>query len=201
MRCHHFSLVTQSAVDHCPGTNPVILYIGWPGFFNSVFSWVHGSRPFMGQNLPNHLPQMPGAGSISRLQTLILTQQRLWYRRLARELWCWRRLKSLLHSKEIKPVNPKGNQPWIFIGRTDGWCWSSNILATWCEELTHWKRPWCWERLRAGEGGDRGWDGWMTSPTQWTWIWASSGRHWRTGEPDVLQSMASQRVGHDLATK
>ena len=52
------------------------------------------------------------------------------------------------------------------------WRWNSNTLATWCEEQTHLKRPWCWERLKAGgEGEDRGWDGWMASPTQWTWIW------------------------------
>ena len=57
------------------------------------------------------------------------------------------------------------------------WSWSSDTLATWCKELTHWKRPWCWERLRAGrEGDDRGWDGWMASPTQWTWVWANYGR-------------------------
>ena len=58
------------------------------------------------------------------------------------------------------------------------WCWSwnSNTLATWCKELTHWKRLWCWERLKAeGEGDNRGWDGWMASPTQWAWVWASSG--------------------------
>ena len=54
--------------------------------------------------------------------------------------------------------------------------WSSNTLATWCEKLTHWKRQWCWERLRAEEGGNRGWDGRMVSPTQWTWFWASSRR-------------------------
>ena len=60
------------------------------------------------------------------------------------------------------------------------WSWSSNTLATWCEEPTHWKRPWCWERLRTGgEGHDRGWDSWMASPTQWTWVWANSGRWWR----------------------
>ena len=54
--------------------------------------------------------------------------------------------------------------------------WSSNILATWCQEPTHWKRPWCWEILRAGgEEGNRGWGGWMSSPTQWTWVWANSG--------------------------
>ena len=56
------------------------------------------------------------------------------------------------------------------------WSWSSNTLATWCKEPTHWKRPWCWERLRAEEGDDRGWDGWMASLTQWTWVWANSGR-------------------------
>ena len=54
------------------------------------------------------------------------------------------------------------------------WSWSSNTLATWCKELTHWRRPWCWERLKAGgEGDDRGWDGWMASLTQWTWVWVN----------------------------
>ena len=55
------------------------------------------------------------------------------------------------------------------------WSWNSNTLATWCEELTHLKRPWCWERLMVGgEGDDRGWDSWMASPTQWIWVWGSS---------------------------
>ena len=75
------------------------------------------------------------------------------------------------------------------------WCWSwnSNTLATWCEELTHWKKPWCWERLKVGgEGDDRGWDGWMASLTQWKWVWVSSGSWWCTGKPGVLQSMGSQ---------
>ena len=109
--------------------------------------------------------------------------------------WCFwtvvleKTLESLLDSKGIKPVNPKGNQSWIFIGRTDAE--APIVLATWCEELTHWKRPWCWERLKAeGEGEDRGRDGWMASPTQWTWVWASSGRWWRTQNPGMLQSMS-----------
>jgi len=70
-----------------------------------------------------------------------------------------------------------------------------------CEELTHLKRPWCWERLKAGgEGDDRGWDGWMASLTQWTWVWVSSGS-WRwIGKPGVLQSMGSQRVRHNWET-
>ena len=66
----------------------------------------------------------------------------------------------------------------------------------WCEELTNSKRPWCWERLKVGgEGDDRGWDGWMTSPTRWTWVWASSGSWWWTGRPGMLQSLGLQRVG------
>ena len=83
------------------------------------------------------------------------------------------------------------------------WCWSwnSNTLATWCEELIHWKRPWCWERLKMGEGDHRGWDGWTVTLTQWTWVWASSGSWWWTGKPGVLQSMGSQRVKHDWETE
>ena len=80
------------------------------------------------------------------------------------------------------------------------WCWSwnSNTLATWSEELTHWKRPWRWEKLKAGgEGDDRGWDSWMASPTWWTWVWASSGSWWWKGKPSMLQSMGSQRVRHN----
>ena len=70
------------------------------------------------------------------------------------------------------------------------------------EEPIHWKRPWCWERLKAGgEGDDRGLDGWMASLTQWTWLCASSGRWWRTGKPGVLQSVGLQRVGHNWATE
>ena len=82
------------------------------------------------------------------------------------------------------------------------WSWYSNTLATWCEEPTHWKRPWCWERLKGGgEGEDRGWDSWIASSTQWTWVWASSGSWWWTGNPGVLPSMGSQRVGHDWVTE
>ena len=78
----------------------------------------------------------------------------------------------------------------------------SNTLATWCKEMAHLKRPWCWERLKVGgEGDDRGWDGWMTSPTQWTWVWASSGSWWWAGRPGVLQSMGSQRVRHEWVTE
>ena len=77
-------------------------------------------------------------------------------------------------------------------------CWSSNPLDTWWEELTHCKRSWCWERMKVGgEGDDRGWDGWMASPTRWTWVSVSSGSWWWTGKPGVLQFTESQTVGHD----
>ena len=84
------------------------------------------------------------------------------------------------------------------------WCWSwnSNTLATWCKELTHLKRPWYWERFRAGgEGDDRGWDDWMASPTQWTLVWVDSRNWWWTGRPGMLQFMGSQRVRHDWVTE
>ena len=84
------------------------------------------------------------------------------------------------------------------------WCWSwnSNILATWCKELTHLKSPWCWERLKAGgEGDDRGWDVWMASPTLWKWVWISSGSWWWTGNPGMLHSMGLQRVRYDWAAE
>jgi len=75
-------------------------------------------------------------------------------------------------------------------------------FATWCEELTHLKRPWFWERLRAGGGGDdRGWGGWMASLTQWSWVWVDSGSWWWTGRPGMLQFMGSWRVRHDWTTE
>ena len=103
------------------------------------------------------------------------------------EIRCWRRLLRVhwtarrLDQSILKEITPEYHwKDWC-------WSWSSNTLATWCEELTHWKRPWCWERLKAGgKWGDRGWDGWMASLTQWTWVWANSGRQWRTRKPGVL---------------
>ena len=100
------------------------------------------------------------------------------------------------------PTSPSYRQSVLNIHWKD-WCWSwnSDTFATWCEELTHLKRPWSWERLRTGEeGADRGWDGWMASPTQWTWVWVDSQSWWLTGRPGMLQSMGSQKVGHDWAT-
>ena len=109
--------------------------------------------------------------------------------------WCYwtvvleKTLESRLDCK-IQPVRSVLGVHW------KDWCWSwnSNTLATWCEELTQWKRPWCWERLKAGgEGDDRGWDGWMASLTRWTWVWVDTRSWWWTGRPGVLQFMGSQR--------
>ena len=107
-------------------------------------------------------------------------------------------LESLLDCKQIKPVNPKGYQPWIFIGKTDA------------EAPIHWppdaksqlirKDPDAGKDWRQEEKGMTEWDGWMASPNQWTWVWASSRSCWRTGRPGVLQSMGSQIVRHDWRT-
>ena len=110
--------------------------------------------------------------------------------------------------KEMPPVHSEGDQSWMFIGRTDV---EAEAPILWPPDAkgqligrdpTHWKRPWCRERLKAGgEGDDRGWDGWMASPTQQTWVWASSGSWWWTGRPGVLRSMGSRRVGHEWAAE
>ena len=118
------------------------------------------------------------------------------------ELWCWRRLLRVPQTARrsnqsiLKEISPGVHwKDWC-------WSWNSNTLASWCEVLTHLKRPLCWERLRAGgEGDDRGWDGWMASQTQWTWVWVNSGSWWWTGRPGVLQFIGMQRVRHDWATE
>ena len=121
------------------------------------------------------------------------------------ELWCWRRLESPLDCKEIQPVHPKGDQSWVFIGRTDAEAetpilWPTHANS--CQELTYWTRPWCWEGLRSGgEGDDRGWDGWMASLTPWAWVWVNYGSLWWTGRPGVLQFTGTQRVRHNWVTE
>ena len=109
------------------------------------------------------------------------------------ELWCWRRLLRVPWTARrsdqsiLKEISPGVHwKDWC-------WSWNSSTLATSCEELTRWKRPWCWEGLGVGgEGGDRGWDGWMASPTRWAWVWVNSRSWWWTGRPGVLRFMGSQ---------
>ena len=129
----------------------------------------------------------------------------LWRKLSAEELMLWTVVLDKppggpLDCKEIQPVHSKGDQSWVFFGRNDAK--AESTLATSCEVLTHWKRPWCWEGLGArGEGDDRGWDGWMASPTQWTWVWVNSGSWWWTGRPGVLWFMGLQRAGHNWVTE
>ena len=107
----------------------------------------------------------------------------------------------ILVLKEIQPVHSKGDQSWVFIGRTDA---KAETPILWPPHAKSWLigKDWCWEELGAGgEGDDRGWDGWMASPTQWTWVWVGSGSWWWTGRPGMLRFMGSQRVGHDWATE
>ena len=118
---------------------------------------------------------------------LLIDERLVFWLRLSLSLW-------------LNLNNRKRNQSWVFIGRTDTET-ETPVLWPPHAELTHWKRPWCWEGLGAGEGDDRGWDGWMASLTQWTWVWVNSGSWWWTSRPGVLQFMGSQRIGHDWTTK
>ena len=157
------------------------------------------------RDINNKVPSSQGYGvSSSHVWMWELDHKESW----VPKNWCFwtvvleKTLESPLDCKEIQRVHPKGNQSWIFIGRTAAEAETPNTLATWCKELTHLKRPWCWERLKTGgEGEDRGWDDWIASLTQRTWVWVSSRSWWWTGRPGVLQSMGLQRVGHDWATE
>ena len=123
--------------------------------------------------------------------------------------WCFwtvvleKTFESPLDCKEIQPIHPNGKQSWIFIGRTDA---EAETSILWPSDAKSWL---VWKDSDAGvfwlgaggEGDDRGWDGWMASPTQWTWVWVHSGSWWWTGRPGMLQFMGSQRVRHDWATE
>ena len=114
------------------------------------------------------------------------------------ELWCWRRLLRVpwtarrSNQSILKEISPGCSLEGMMLKL------KLQYFGHWCEELTHWNRPWCWERLKAGgEGDNRGWDGWMASRTQCTWVWVNSRRWWWTGKPGMLQSVGSHRVEHN----
>ena len=149
------------------------------------------------------------------VKAMVFSSSHVWMWELDREEgrapknWCFwsvvleKALESPLDCKEIQPIHSEGDQPWDFFARNDA---KAETPILWPphakEELTHWKRPWCWEDWGAGgEGDDRGWDGWMASLTWWMWVSVNSGSWWWTGRPGMLQIMGSQRVGHDWATE
>ena len=117
------------------------------------------------------------------------------------QLWCWKRLLRVpwtarrSNQSILKEISPGCSLEGLMLRL------KLQYFGHSCKELTHWKRPWCWEGLGAGEeGDDRGWDGWMASLTRWTWVCVNSGCWWWTGRPGVLRFMGSQRVGHNWAT-
>ena len=130
------------------------------------------------------------------------TTKKAEHRRIdAFDLWCWRRLSRVpwmtrrSNQLILKEISPEYSLEGLVLKL------KSNSLASWYEELTLWKRLWCWERLKVrGEGDDRGWDCWMASPTQWTWVWVDSRSWWWTLRTGVLQYMGLQRVRHDWVT-
>ena len=120
------------------------------------------------------------------------------------ELRCWRGLLRVpwtarrSNQSILKEISPE----YAVLNKDGCWSWNSNTLATWCKELTHWKRPWCWVRLKVGgEADNRGWDGWIASLARWTGVWVNSGSWWWTGRPGMLQCMGSQRVELDYWTE
>jgi len=121
--------------------------------------------------------------------------------------WCFwtvvleKTLESPLDCEKIQPVHSKGDQSWVFFGRNDA---KAETPVLWPPDTKSWltEKYWCWEGLGAGGKGDNtGWDGWMASPTQWTWEWVNSRSWWWTGRPGVLRFKGSQRAGHDWATE
>ena len=118
------------------------------------------------------------------------------------ELWCWRRLLRVpwtarrSNQSILKEISPEYSLKRLMLKL------KLHYFGHLMRRTDSLKRPWCWKRLKVGgKGNDRGWDGWMASPTQWTWVWVSSGSWWWTGKPGVLPSMGSQRVGHDWVTE
>ena len=136
-----------------------------------------------------------------RHQSWIIKKAKAW-RIDAFELWCWRRLLRVLWTERrsilyiLNEISPECSLEGLTLKL------KLQYFGHLIQRADSFERPWCWEKLRAGgEGDDREWDGWMASPTQWTWIWASSGSWWWTGKPGVMQSIGLQRVKHDWVTE
>ena len=195
---------------------------GWPGG-NSDLDHMPLSKPFTGQDCEiclryGHIKKqrhyLANKGMSS--QSYDFSSGHVWMWELdykesrVPKKWCFwtvmleKTLESPLDCKEIQPLHPKGNQSWIFIGRTDA---EAEAPIVWPPDEKNWlsgkdhDSGKDWRQKAGGEGDDRGWECWMASPTRWTWVWASSRSWWWIGRPEVLQSMGSQRVGDEWATE
>ena len=174
---------------------------GWDGLIASLTPWTWvwaNSGSWCWTEKPGGLQSM-GLQESDTTERLNRTEHQ---RIDAFELYCWRRPLRVpwtarrSNQSILKEISPEYSLEGLMLKL------NSYTLATWCKELTHWKRPWCWERLKAGgEEVNRGWDGWMASLTRWTTVWATSRSWWWTGKPGMLQSTGSQRVGHNWATE
>ena len=163
----------RSVVDSCRGRNSVCNRPGYGIGLWRMLPLTPSEPPELTQDWENRLLEgtnktlyAPGPRRKEQCPHKRLTQTCL---RLA--------LESPLDGKETQPVNPKGNQTWIFTGRTDCWSWNYNTLSHLIRRTDSLERPWCWERLKVGgKGDDRGWDGWIASRTLWTWVWFGDGQ-------------------------
>ena len=159
----------------------------WKGSFDKARRCMKKQRPHFADKVS--CSQSCGFSS-SLVQMWELDHEEDWVPRLLRVPW----IAQWWNQSILKEISPEYS--------LEGMMLKLQFFAPWCKELTHWKRPQCWERSRAGgEGDNRGWDGWMASPTQWTWVWASSRSWWWTWRPGTVQSMGLQKVGHNLATE
>ena len=175
----------QHARPHCPSPTPRIYPNSWP-----LSWWCYPTISSSVIPICSCLQSFPASGSFHEHWTINKAEH---WRIDVFELWCWRRLLRVpWTAKRSIQITLKEISPEYSLDGLD--CiWNSSTLATWWEELTHWKRPWCWEGMRAGgEGDDRGWDGWMASPTQWPWVWVNSGSWWWIWRPSVLRFMGSK---------
>ena len=193
--CHLFLLSPSVFPSIRVFSNESSLYISWPKYWSFSFN-ISPSNEYSGLNsfrmdwldllavqgtLKSLLQHHRSKASILQHSAFSIVQQSYPYittgKTIALARW------TFVGKVMLKFSKPSFNNTWTVISPTVHWkdrCWSwnSNTLATWCEVLTHLKRPWCWERLKEREGDSRGWDGWMASLTQWTWVWVNSRSWW-----------------------
>ena len=212
------NLISVLTIWWCPCVESSLVLLEEGLCYTSPFSWQNSislcppSFYTPGPNLPvtpgiSWLPTFAFQSPVMKITSFFGVSFRLWRRLSAEELIL---LNCGVGEDSWESLGLQGDPTSPFWRRSalgilwKEWCWSwnSSTLATSCEELTHWKKLWCWEGLGAGgEGDDRGWDGWMPSLTWWTRVWVNSGSWWWIGRPGVLWFMGLQRARHDWVTE